>query len=115
MAEQISKNPVVCEMIVDMAEQIAEDPVYSQMVEQHQKSVPSTGQDIIPPLDPQQLISTVQQLRENPKLMKMSQHLRNAIMQDPVLSSMIGSKEQIEEQIARIKKNRALKGVLEEK
>ncbi|XP_074561144.1 ankyrin repeat domain-containing protein 2A-like [Curcuma longa] len=106
--------------IKDMAEQIAKDPVFSQMAEQLQKSVHSTGQDSVPPLDPQQYISTMQQVMENPQFMKMAERLGNAIMQDPGMSSVLenlsnpAQKEQIEERMARMKEDPALKGILEE-
>ncbi|KAG6477070.1 hypothetical protein ZIOFF_066322 [Zingiber officinale] len=106
--------------IKDMAEQIAKDPVFNQMAEQLQKSVHSTGQDSVPPLDPQQYVSTMQQVMENPQFMKMAEQLGNAIMQDPGMSSMLenltnpAQKEQIEERMARMKDDPSLKGVLEE-
>ncbi|XP_074565106.1 uncharacterized protein LOC141821636 [Curcuma longa] len=106
--------------IKDMAEQIAKDPVFNQMAEQLQKSVHSTGQDSVPPLDPQQYISTMQQVMENPQFMKMAEQLGNAIMQDPGMSSMLenltnpAQKEQIEERMARMKDDPSLKGILEE-
>ncbi|XP_042432298.1 ankyrin repeat domain-containing protein 2A-like [Zingiber officinale] len=107
-------------MIKDMAEQIAKDPVFSQMAEQLQKSVHSTGQDSVPPLDPQQYISTMQHVMENPQFMKMAEHLGNAIMQDPGMSSVLenltnpAQKEQIEERMTRMKEDPTLKGILEE-
>ncbi|CAL9199790.1 unnamed protein product [Musa hybrid cultivar] len=106
--------------IKEMAEQIAKDPVFSQMAEQLQKSVHSVGQEGVPPLDPQQYISTMQQVMQNPQFMNMAERLGNAIMQDPGMSSMLDSlanpaqKEQIEERMARMKDDPSLKTILEE-
>lgn len=67
--------------IKEMAEKIASDPVFSQMAEQLQQSVHSTGQEDIPPLDPQQYMSTMQQVMQNPQLMNMAERLGSAITQ----------------------------------
>ncbi|KAJ8467468.1 hypothetical protein OPV22_030020 [Ensete ventricosum] len=106
--------------IKEMAEQIALDPVFSQMAEQLQKSVHSPGQEDVPSLDPQQYMSTMQQVMQNPQFTKMAEHLGNAIMQDPVMSSMLDNlsnpaqKEQMEERMARMKEDPSLKAMLEE-
>ncbi|KAJ8466352.1 hypothetical protein OPV22_028904 [Ensete ventricosum] len=106
--------------IKEMAEQIATDPVFSQMAEQLQKSVHSVGQEGVPPLDPQQYMSTMQQVMQNPQFMNMAERLGNAIMQDPGMSSVLESltnpaqKEQIEERMSRMKEDPSLKTILEE-
>ena len=75
--------------IKEMAEQIAKDPVFSQMAEQLQKSVHSVGQEGVPPLDPQQYVSTMQQVMQNPQFMNMAERLGNAIMQVFLLLSIV--------------------------
>ncbi|URE22968.1 ankyrin repeat domain-containing protein [Musa troglodytarum] len=106
--------------IKEMAEQIAQDPVFSQMAEQLQKSVHSAGQEDVPSLDPQQYMSTMQQVMQNPQFTKMAEHLGNAIMQDPAISSVFenlsnpAQKEQMEERMAHMKEDPSLKAILEE-
>ncbi|CAL9037841.1 unnamed protein product [Musa banksii] len=106
--------------IKEMAEQIAQDPVFSQIAEQLQKSVHSAGQEDVPSLDPQQYMSTIQQVMQNPQFTKMAEHLGNAIMQDPVMSSVLenlsnpAQKEQMEERMAHMKEDPSLKAILEE-
>ncbi|KAJ0973478.1 hypothetical protein J5N97_021437 [Dioscorea zingiberensis] len=106
--------------IKELAQQIAKDPVFTQMAEQLQKSVQGVGQDGIPQLDPQQYMSTMQQVMQNPQFMTIAERLGGALMQDPVMSSMLESlanpshKEQLEEHMARIKKDPSLKPILDE-
>ncbi|KAH7670062.1 Myotrophin and similar proteins protein [Dioscorea alata] len=106
--------------IKELAQQIAKDPVFTQMAEQLQKTVQGVGQDGVPQLDTQRYISTMQQVMQNPQFMTMAERLGTALMQDPGLSSMLESlanpsrKEQLEEHMARIKKDPSLKPILDE-
>ncbi|XP_038973334.1 ankyrin repeat domain-containing protein 2A-like isoform X2 [Phoenix dactylifera] len=106
--------------IKEMAEQIARDPVFNQMAEQLQKSVHGAGQEGPPQFDPQQYISNMQQIMQNPQFMTMAEQLGSALMQDPSMTSMFENltnpshKEQIEERMARIKDDPSLKPILDE-
>ncbi|XP_038985791.1 ankyrin repeat domain-containing protein 2A-like isoform X1 [Phoenix dactylifera] len=106
--------------IKDMAEQIAKDPVFNQMAEQLQKSVQGAGQDGLPQLDPQQYISTMQQVMQNPQFITMAERLGNALMQEPAMASMLDNltnpsqKEQLEERLAHVKDDPTLKPILDE-
>ncbi|QHO16369.1 hypothetical protein HN873_014903 [Arachis hypogaea] len=57
---------------------------------------------------------------QNPNFMTMAEHLGNALMQDPSMSSMLESltspsnKDQLEERMARIKEDPSLKHILDE-
>ncbi|GLJ20205.1 hypothetical protein SUGI_0366780 [Cryptomeria japonica] len=106
--------------IKELAEQIAKDPAFNKMAEQLQQSVHGAGQDSAPQLDTQQYFSTMQQVMQNPQFMNMAERLGSALMQDPSMSSMLESlanpthKEQLEERMAHIRDDPALKPILEE-
>ncbi|KAL4348370.1 hypothetical protein GQ457_17G004390 [Hibiscus cannabinus] len=106
--------------IKDLADQIENDPVFNQMAEQLQKSVQNSGQEGIPQLDPQEYLSTMQQVMQNPQFMTMAERLGNALMQAPDMSSMLENftnpqhKAQIEERMSKIKQDPSLKHILEE-
>ncbi|MBA0698106.1 hypothetical protein Goari_021614, partial [Gossypium aridum] len=107
--------------IKELAEQIAKDPSFNQMAEQLSKTFQGAAvEESIPQFDPQQYYSTMQQVMQNPQFMSMAEHLGNALMQDPAMSSMLDSftnpqhKDQIEERMSRIKEDPSLKHILEE-
>ena len=62
----------------------------------------------------------MQQLMQNPQFVAMAERLGSALMQDPVMSSMLGGltnpahKEQLEARIARMKDDPSLKPILDE-
>ncbi|MBA0726812.1 hypothetical protein Golax_002612 [Gossypium laxum] len=91
------------------------------MAEQLSKTFQGAAvEESIPQFDPQQYYSTMQQVMQNPQFMSMAEHLGNALMQDPAMSSMLDSftnpqhKDQIEERMSRIKEDPSLKHILEE-
>ncbi|GFS37015.1 ankyrin repeat-containing 2B [Actinidia rufa] len=107
--------------IKELAEQMAKDPAFSQMAEQLQQTFHGAAvEDGIPQFDTQQYYSTMQQVMQNPQFMTMAERLGNTLMQDPSMSSMLESltspshKDQLEERMARIKEDPALKPILEE-
>ncbi|MQM01101.1 hypothetical protein Taro_033852 [Colocasia esculenta] len=73
-------------VIKQMAEQIAQDPSFTQMAEQLQKSVQVAGEAGVPQMDPQQYISTMQQVMQNPQFMTMAERLGSALMQVVIIS-----------------------------
>ncbi|KAI3712449.1 hypothetical protein L1987_71006 [Smallanthus sonchifolius] len=105
--------------IKELAEQIAKDPSFNQMAEQLQQTFHGAG-DSVPQFDTQQYYSTMQQVMQNPQFMNMAERLGSAMMQDPSMSQMLESlsnpaqKDQLEERMARIKEDLALKPILEE-
>ncbi|CAA6668064.1 unnamed protein product [Spirodela intermedia] len=106
--------------IKQMAEKIAQDPSFTLMAEQLQRSIQIGSEDVVPTMDPQQYISTMQQLMQNPQFMNMAEQLGNVLMQDPSMSRVLdnlnnpSSREQLEERISRIKEDPTLKPVLDE-
>lgn len=64
-----------------MAEKIAQDPSFTLMAEQLQRSIQVGSEDAVPTMDPQQYISTMQQLMQNPQFMNMAEQLGNVLMQ----------------------------------
>ncbi|CAK9160287.1 unnamed protein product [Ilex paraguariensis] len=107
--------------IKELAEQIAKDPSFNQMAEQLQKTFHgASAEEAIPQFDTQQYYSTMQQVMQNPQFMTMAERLGNALMTEPSMAQMLenfahtASKDQIEERMARIKEDPALKPILAE-
>ncbi|XP_028064179.1 ankyrin repeat domain-containing protein 2B-like [Camellia sinensis] len=107
--------------IKELAEQIALDPSFNQMAEQLQKTFHGApAEDGIPQFDSQQYYSTMQQVMQNPQFMTMAERLGNALMQDPSMSTVFENlanpshKDQLDERMALIKEDPALKPILEE-
>ncbi|KAK4745041.1 hypothetical protein SAY87_011353 [Trapa incisa] len=107
--------------IKELAEQIAKDPSFNKMAEQLQKNFQgSAGESAVPQLDAQQYYAAVQQVMQNPQFMSIAERLGNALMEDPSMSGILQNftnplnKEVLEERMARIKEDPALKDILEE-
>ncbi|KAJ4898901.1 Ankyrin repeat domain-containing protein 2 [Raphanus sativus] len=113
--------------IRELAEQIAKDPAFTQMAEQFQRSIPNAaaegggvGEGGFPNIDPQQYMSTMQQVMHNPEFLTMADRLGKAIVQDPQMSPFLdafsnpGTAEQFTERMARMKEDPELKPILDE-
>ncbi|CAN8327781.1 unnamed protein product [Cochlearia groenlandica] len=113
--------------IRELAEQIAKDPAFNQLAEQLQKSGPPAAQGGgvggvggFPNIDPQQYVSTMQQVMQNPEFQTMAERLGNALVQDPQMSPFLDAfsnpetAEHFTERMARMKEDPALKPILDE-
>uniref|UniRef100_A0A1J3HNQ9 Ankyrin repeat domain-containing protein 2 n=2 Tax=Noccaea caerulescens TaxID=107243 RepID=A0A1J3HNQ9_NOCCA len=107
--------------IRELAEQIAKDPAFNQLAEQLQRSVPNAAQaGGFPTIDPQQYVSTMQQVMHNPEFQTMAQRLGNALVQDPQMSPFLDAfsnpetAEHFTERMARMKEDPELKPILDE-
>ncbi|CAH8314853.1 unnamed protein product [Eruca vesicaria subsp. sativa] len=112
--------------IRELAEQIAKDPAFNQLAEQLQRSIPNAAQGGgaggggFPNIDPQQYVSTMQQVMHNPEFQTMAERLGNALVQDPQMSPFLEAfsnpetAEHFTERMARMKEDPELKPILDE-
>ncbi|ESQ53554.1 hypothetical protein EUTSA_v10025639mg [Eutrema salsugineum] len=107
--------------IRELAEQIAKDPAFNQLAEQLQRSIPNAAQGGgFPTIDPQQYVSTMQQVMHNPEFQTMAERLGNALVQDPQMSPFLDAfsnpetAEHFTERMARMKEDPELKPILDE-
>ncbi|KAL0698420.1 hypothetical protein Bca4012_054542 [Brassica carinata] len=112
--------------IRELAEQIAKDPAFNKLAEQLQGSVvPNAAQGGgggggFPNIDPQQYVSTMQQVMHNPEFQTMAERLGKALVQDPQMSPFLEAfsnpetAEHFTERMARMKEDPDLKPILDE-
>ncbi|KAF3590482.1 hypothetical protein DY000_02027939 [Brassica cretica] len=110
--------------IRELAEQIAKDPAFNQLAEQLQRSIPNAAQGgaggSFPNIDPQQYVSTMQQVMHNPEFQTMAERLGKALVQDPQMSPFLDAfsnpetAEHFTERMARMKEDPELKPILDE-
>ncbi|KAF8101080.1 hypothetical protein N665_0210s0015 [Sinapis alba] len=113
--------------IRELAEQIAKDPAFNQLAEQLQRSIPNAaqggggeGEGGFPNIDPQQYVSTMQQVMHNPEFQTMAERLGNALVKDPQMSPFLDAfsnpetAEHFTERMARLKEDPELKPILDE-
>ncbi|KAJ0251077.1 Ankyrin repeat domain-containing protein 2A [Hirschfeldia incana] len=113
--------------IRELAEQIAKDPAFNQLAEQLQRSIPNAAQGGggesgggFPNIDPEQYISTMQQVMHNPEFRTMAERLGQALVQDPQMSPFLEAfsnpetAEHFTERMARMKEDPELKPILDE-
>ncbi|KAL0726066.1 hypothetical protein Bca4012_022159 [Brassica carinata] len=111
--------------IRELAEQIAKDPAFNQLAEQLQRSIPNAAEGGgagggFPNIDPQQYVSTMQQVMHNPEFQTMAERLGNALVKDPQMSPFLDAfsnpetAEHFTERMARMKEDPELKPILDE-
>ncbi|KAJ0252192.1 Ankyrin repeat domain-containing protein 2A [Hirschfeldia incana] len=112
--------------IRELAEQIAKDPAFNQLAEQLQRSIPNPAEGGaaagggFPNIDPQQYMSTMQQVMHNPEFQTMAERLGNALVKDPQMSPFLDAfsnpetAEHFTERMARMKEDPELKPILDE-
>ncbi|KAJ4914003.1 Ankyrin repeat domain-containing protein 2 [Raphanus sativus] len=111
--------------IRELAEQIAKDPAFNQLAEQLQRSIPNAaeggaGGGGFPNIDPQQYVSTMEQVMHNPEFQTMAERLGNALVKDPQMSPFLDAfsnpetAENFTERMARLKEDPELKPILDE-
>ncbi|CAN6984668.1 hypothetical protein BRARA_A00289 [Brassica rapa] len=110
--------------IRELAEQIAKDPAFNKLAEQLQSSIPNAaeggGAAGFPNIDPQQYVSTMQQVMHNPEFQTMAERLGNALVKDPQMSPFLDAfsnpetAEHFTERMARMKEDPELKPILDE-
>uniref|UniRef100_A0A0D3BK51 STI1/HOP DP domain-containing protein n=1 Tax=Brassica oleracea var. oleracea TaxID=109376 RepID=A0A0D3BK51_BRAOL len=104
---------------------IAKDPAFNQLAEQLQRSIPNAAQGGgaaggFPNIDPQQYVSTMQQVMHNPEFQTMAERLGKALVQDPQMSPFLEAfsnpetAEHLTERMARMKEDPELKPILDE-